>query len=524
MAEIYRRARRTIVWLGEAATLDEDRDAIIDATERMNFRPVEREWSDPKDQDILKDLIGVKAQGEPLELGHRRREVLMDFLNRPWWSRAWVFQEVVVAKGGIVLCGSLEMEMDTFINLLDGVCDLDLQEVGEAMSMMRSSRGYKAMFAIREARYEARTGLMFPSKSKWLATLWQAMGNLDATNPRDKVYAFLAFSDAQAENHVEPDYALPVGMVYTDAARQSILNVRSLDVLELALKTSWDSELLSSLPDYGPNFFHLPSWVPDFSRPLSSLPFMTHNVGGSNFYASRRMPYPYTIRSFSDKDGLRVQGHFISDVSSICPVDFPAFDPSQTLHETLKLKEVTSWVLAELDNPDTPTPLSDPTTILRTLLAEGAAADDTPNNMNYDSHRTRAVYDQEPAILDALHDGILVPGPSRASDPQSTKDLKIQYRYYRWMKRISEIVAHKRLFLTKDNGALGLAYEGIREGDVVAVLLGSKTPSVLRKVQRTQRRGEWRFVAQCYLDGWMRWEEHEGRGWTDEEVAKFMLY
>ncbi|KAL8902750.1 MAG: hypothetical protein Q9207_004403 [Kuettlingeria erythrocarpa] len=508
MAEIYRRARRTIVWLGEATILDEDRDAIIDATERMNFRPVEREWSDPKDQDILKDLIGFKAQGQPLELGHRRRGVLMDFLNRPWWSRAWVFQEVVVAKGGIVLYG---------------VCDLDLQEVGEAMSMMRSSRGYKAMFAIREARFEARNGLMFPSKSKWLATLWQAMGNLNATNPRDKVYAFLAFSDVQAENHVEPDYALPVGMVYADAARQTIHNVRSLDVLELALKTSRDSELTSSLPDYGPNFFHLPSWVPDFSRPLPSLPFMTHNVGGSNFYASRRMSYPYTIRSSTDRDGLRVQGHFISEISSICPVEFPTFDPSQTLHETLRLEEVTSWILAEL-GLNTSAPLSDPTTILRTLLAEGAAADDTPNNMNFDSHRTRAVYDQEPAILHALHDGILVPGPSRASDPQSAKDLKIQHRYYRWMKRISEIVAHKRLFLTKDNGALGLAYEGIREGDVVAVLLGSKTPSVLRKVQRTQRSGDWTFVAQCYLDGWMRWEEHEGRGWADEEVAKFMLY
>lgn len=415
MAEIYRRARRTVVWLGEASILDEDRDAIIDAAERMNFRPVEREWSDPKDQDILKALIGFQAEGRPLEVGRRRREVLMDFLNRPYYTRSWVFQEIVVAKGGIVLCGSFEMEMDIFINLLDGVCDLDLQEVGEAKSIMRSSRGYKPMFAIREARFEARNGLMFPSKSRWLATLWQAMGNLDATNPRDKVYAFLAFSDVQAETHVEPDYALPVGMVYTDAARQSILNARSLDVLELALKTSWDSETLLPLPDYGSKFFHLPSWVPDFSRPLPSLPFMTHNLGGSNFYASRKVPYPYTDRSFSDKDGLRVQGHFISEISSICPIVFPTFDPSQSLDDTLRLQEVISWILTELD-PHTAIPLSDPTTILRTLLAEGAAADDTPNNMNYDSHRTCAVYNNELAILQALEDGI-VPGPNRDSDP-----------------------------------------------------------------------------------------------------------
>lgn len=84
-------------------------------------------------------------------------------------------------------------------------------------------------------------------------------------------------------------------------------------------------------------------------------------------------------------------------------------------------------------------------------------------------------------------------------------------------------MAHKRLFVTKD-GDMGLAYEGISKGDVLTLLLGSKTPSVLRKVPRTQHRGEWRFVAQCYLDGWMRWGEHEDRGWKEGEVVKFILY
>ncbi|KAI4140614.1 MAG: hypothetical protein L6R39_005721 [Caloplaca ligustica] len=520
MAEIYRRAKRTIVWLGETSLLDEDRDYIVDAAERMNFRPVEREWSEVQDQNIIKDMIGVKAEGEAHELGQRRRQALAEFLNRPWFTRAWVFQEVVVAKRGTVLCGSLEMDMDIFINLLDGVCELDMQEVGEARSIMRSSKGYKPMFAIREGRFETRNGLSSSAKSNWLATLWQAMGNVNATDPRDKVYAFLAFSDTQVAP-IEPNYAWSVGMVYTDAARQSILNVRSLDVLELALKTAWPPELLQPLPDFGPLFYHLPSWVPDFSRPLPSLPFMTHNTGSSNFRASRKIPYPYTIRSSLDRDGLRVQGHFISTVSSICPIEFPTFDPSQTLHETLVLEEVVTWVRSELA-PGPPTPLSDPARVLRTLFAEGAGSDDTPNNMNYDSPRALAAYRNEPAILRALVDGI-VPAPYSSSDPPSISDLKTQYSYYRWMKKVSEIVTHKKLFLTKD-GDMGLAYEAIREGDVVAILLGSKTPTVLRKMEQIPGKGEWRFVAQCYLDGWMRGEEHEGREWTEEGAERFMLY
>ncbi|KAL8648166.1 MAG: hypothetical protein Q9210_005147 [Variospora velana] len=498
MADIYRRAERTVVWLGETTMLDDDRRAIVNATERMNFRPIEREWSEPRDQDIIKDLIGFKAEGESSELGRRRRQVLADALNRPWFTRAWVFQEVVVAKSGIVLYGSLEMDMDIFINLLDGVCEFDFQDVGAAKSMMRSSKGYRPMFAIREARFESRNGFSSAYKGKFLSTVWQAMGNVDATNPRDKVYAFLAFSDLEAESQISPSYELPIRSVYADATLKSIRSLRSLDALELALK---GSDLSTDLP----------SWVPDFSRPLPSFPFMTHNVGGSNFRASRKIPCPDLTRPGLDRHALAVQGSIISTVSSICPVSFPTFDPSQTLHESLKLDEIASWVVSHTDPPH------DRTTIVRTLLAEGAAADDTPNNEDYDSTKALQVYQDGSTLLEAYRAGH-VPAPNHVSDTPSVRALKVQYRYYSWMKRVSEIVVRKRVFVTED-GDLGLAYEAIREGDKVCVLLGSRTPTVLREVED----GQWRFVAQCYLNGWMRGEVHEGREWTEEKAESFVL-
>lgn len=166
MARIYQSAKRTVVWLGELDILDADRKDIVLATERMNYRPVEREYSISEDQVILKDLIGFGAQDSTGDSGHRRRGILAELLNRPWFTRAWVYQEVVVAQRGLVLCGNLEMDMDIFINLLDGVCDLDFQEVGEAASIMRSAKGYKPMFAIREARFESRVGLSSTKKSR----------------------------------------------------------------------------------------------------------------------------------------------------------------------------------------------------------------------------------------------------------------------------------------------------------------------------------------------------------------------
>ncbi|KAL8915298.1 MAG: hypothetical protein Q9171_000168 [Xanthocarpia ochracea] len=514
MADIYRRAQRTVVWLGELDVLEMDQQAITDATERMNFRPVEREYSTPEDQLILKDLIGFKAQGNAHDLGQRRREILAALLSRPWFTRAWVYQEVVVAQKGIVLCGSLEMDMDIFINLLDGVCDLDLQELEEAASIMYLSRGYKPMFAIREARFESRNGLSSPKKSKWLSTLWQAMGNLDATNPRDKVYAFLAFADSTQENRISPSYGKSITSVYTDATVRSIYSVGSLDVLELAIKSG-------ELPG------DFPSWVPDFSQPLPSSPFMTHNVGSTGFHASRDSQYTFRT-SNTELTTLKVRGHILSTVASVNSMDFHNHKPSQTLHDWIKLADVTAWVQSQAQhrisrkspNISKETLSTLELRILRTLLAGGAGSDDTPDNWDYnDAEAILEVYHNESSILEAKNNGLL-DKPFHQIDSDSIRRLKIQSRKYRWMQKIVKIMVNKKFFMSAESD-LGLAYEAVREGDLICILQGSKTPTILRRVETGSN--YCRFVAQCFVDQCMRGEPYEERGWSNENTETFVL-
>ncbi|KAL8663602.1 MAG: hypothetical protein Q9168_008070 [Polycauliona sp. 1 TL-2023] len=518
MADIYQRAKRTVVWLGELDISDMDRDAIISATERMNFRPIEREYSTPEDQMILKDLIGFGAQDDTDDSGQRRRHILAGLLNRPWFTRTWVYQEVVVAKSGVVLCGSLEMDMDIFINLLDGVCDLDFQEVGEAASIMHASRGYKPMFAIREARFEARNGLSSSKKSRWLSTIWQAMGNLDATNPRDKVYAFLAFADSTDENRISPSYGDSTESVYADATVRSIYSVGSLDVLELAVKSA------ESSPD-------LPSWVPDFSKPLPSSPFMTHNVGSTDFHASKDSKHIFRTSDNTNSKILIVRGHILSTVASIYPADFHNHQPSQTLHEWINLADIATWLQSQAQRlihrtiPHTSEDFSKDqdleSRILRTLLASGAGSDDTPNNLNYtDPLSILATYNNESSILST---NISKPIYHR-SDPPATATLKLQIGNYRWILKIMHILSNKKFFLSSDFH-LGLAYEDIREGDIVCVLQGAKTPTILRGVDGGGDADDHRckFVAQCYIDGYMRGEPYDERGWTEENIQTFTL-
>ncbi|KAL8688568.1 MAG: hypothetical protein Q9218_005558 [Villophora microphyllina] len=509
MADIYKRAQRTLVWLGEGTMLDEDRDAIIDATTRMSYRPVDNAYSSLEDQLIIQDLIGFEGRDQARKIGMRRRQLLADILNRPWWTRAWVFQEAVVAKRGTVLCGSLEIDMEVLINLLDGVCDHDLREVGESASIMHTSKGYKPMFAIREARFEELYGSSSSRKSKWLAMLWQGMGNLSATDLRDKVYAFLAFSDSEEAARIAPSYEKSVEAVYSDAAYRSIQSVESLDVLELAIKSDKSS-------------INLPSWVPDFSQPLPSLPFMTHNVGSTGFDASRGSSYPYwTHGTTKDVSKLYVRGRFVSVVESIAPVVFVEHKPPKSLHDTVKLLDIINWLTPKLQFMAGFPLHKIRERVLRALFAEGAGRDDTPGNLEYVDSTSLKVYDNEPTLLQRRHAGFFR-RPNLGAYSPKYKELVSQHRYLRWLEKVVKVMYHKKLFLSQHH-EVGLAYEAVEEGDLIYILLGSKTPSLLRKVSESARPECYRFVAQCYVEDWMRGEKHGGREWTVDDTEEFAI-
>ncbi|KAI4247404.1 MAG: hypothetical protein LQ352_006160 [Teloschistes flavicans] len=399
--------------------------------------------------------------------------------------------------------------MEVLINLLDGVCDRDFQEVGETASIMHTSKGYKPIFAIREARFEGMYGVTSSRKSKWLAMLWQGMGNLNATNQRDKVYAFLAFSDSEEVARIAPSYENSVGSVYSDAALRSIRSMRSLDVLELAIKCDQSS-------------FTLPSWVPDFSQPLPSLPFMTHNVGSTTFQASRGLPYPcWTQETPQNVCKLYVRGCVISTVKSIAPMIFPIPEPTKTLHDTIGLTEVIAWVTSNSPLGLSPSLHRIRERVLKTVFAEGAGMDDAPDNLDYDDSDTLTVYNNESMLLQRRHAGFFKrPAPTPKSD--AFKELKRQHLYLRWLERVVKIMHHKKLFLSRHND-FGLAYEAVEEGDLICILLGSQTPTLLRKVSDEAGQACYRFVAQCYIEGWMRGEKHEGRAWTEDDVKDFTI-
>jgi hypothetical protein len=85
----------------------------------------------------------------------------------------------------------------------------------------------------------------------------------------------------------------------------------------------------------------------------------------------------------------------------------------------------------------------------------------------------------------------------RASLTDEQKQLVADYEQ---LEDLVTITQHKNIFFT-EHLQLGLAGMVAQEGDVVAILYGSKAPIVLRKSR--DRENEYQAICQCYLNGWM---------------------
>ncbi|KAL9611788.1 MAG: hypothetical protein Q9167_003599 [Letrouitia subvulpina] len=514
MADIYRNAQRTIIWLGSGNILHQDEAFIADTASRMNFRPVVREISSIHDQDLLKELIGFGKGAHFSEDGMRRRRALAELLNHSWFTRAWVFQEAVVSKTSQIICGGLEMDFDIFINLLDGVCALDNRDIGLNQSILRHSTGYEPVYLMRATRFEYREAIIWANKHTLLSILWQAQSYFQATDPRDKVYAFLAFQNDSDHGRIRPAYENSVAYIYTDATARIIRQTGLLNILELASK---DCHILSDLP----------SWVPDFSRPPPSLPFIPHEVS-SDFEAAKDTHHCW-LTADDDWKFLWVQGRVVDKIRSICEIEFEDDGTSETLNEYLKLSKFKNWVTDQDKAPSSSlknclrSAKEDDLEqkLLRTLLAEGAKGHGALGSLNYDSEEILDAYRSEHITLKAKSDGML-DYSYKSSDSKTIRKLKRRQHCLVWMKDIARICRNKKFFLS-DDFYFGLAYRKIREGDLICILNGSRTPTIIRELTSGEEGSGYRFVAQCYLDGWMQGECPGGRTLQNDEIRTWKL-
>jgi hypothetical protein len=187
----------------------------------------------------------------------------MDLLNLPWFRRTWTVQELVLAREAIVLLGAKSIPWKSLRSAL-----LDLQERDNFLlgHSVRKSVSNPASFHDELWCYSTLANLSCTSyvpHENLMSTSLKVVRTKKSSNPKDKVYGLYGILDQMKIPHLpKVDYTKSVQQIYTEIARATIENDKSLDILqELRLPSS---------------VLNLPSWVPDWSntdymKPISYL-------------------------------------------------------------------------------------------------------------------------------------------------------------------------------------------------------------------------------------------------------------
>lgn len=243
MGDIYSSAERVLVWLGVSTPKAES---------AFRFMESKQSFSWPHDWDTEEDLSGL--------------ETVFDLLDRPWFRRLWVIQEVTLNDDVLIGCGDDLLDFATFRSCIfafwkffENLSDYDYDHpaVLGLWSVTRLIWIQDEFRASGRVRYE---------------TLLQQALHCETTDERDKVFAFRGIGDD--ERPVPgPDYTASVEHIYTDTAVALLCHGKSLDLLAL------------SGIGKRPQTSELPTWVPDlryqsFEEPFNVCDSADWNAGG----------------------------------------------------------------------------------------------------------------------------------------------------------------------------------------------------------------------------------------------------
>ncbi len=195
MRQIYEQAQQVLIWLGdtgigERIAMQSLANTGGSLSVRMKVWNTERKFGLGK---RLRDRVSQSVSGEwdarALEVGE-----LAQLLDRKWWRRVWIVQELVLAKKAVLLCGLDEVPWDAVkTRMRDGAFGILGSDAGQPVKQTEEG-SVVAKITLPNTDYLYLTAL----QEKWRFKIWdQSLYNLlytfrrfESSVPSDRIYAF----------------------------------------------------------------------------------------------------------------------------------------------------------------------------------------------------------------------------------------------------------------------------------------------------------------------------------------------
>lgn len=318
MGQIYGLAQEVFVWLGPS---DSDTLELFDLFHKLrrllDFKTTSEIYSAARgnyDYDMESSIKptkdGVTRPSIPPRFPRRSASIwraVESFLDRPWFSRVWTFQEVVLSTACTVYCGPCKISWGDLFDAFTSTLYADFDEY-------ISHKNFRVNI-VGSQRNRLRAG-----KRPALKALLQANRERNATEPRDHVYALRGMLDEEIARSIHVDYFTSLGEVYAKAAKVSIEQDGSLAILgDVEHRVTQESKL------------EMPSWVPDWRyRPISGMNMNVERSDGSTCFSASKGERPRSILYLEPKK-LGLKGFVVAKLTRFSEVrrwlDFSIQDP-----------------------------------------------------------------------------------------------------------------------------------------------------------------------------------------------------
>ncbi|QPC69369.1 hypothetical protein HYE68_000121 [Fusarium pseudograminearum] len=444
MRKIYAQATQVIAWLGEST-----RESLV------AFNYLSQDPHSTRRRLLSNEsgeLVGLDFIAEPHKTYHYKDDLtcLTKLLERPWFRRLWVLQEVVHGENVIVMAGK---ETVSWGLLTKSVQKLYRSGLILGKSSEKAQAGAAAVIEMESIR-RSRPDLL----SVLLAT-----NSGECSDARDRLYAVLNLAhDYNPQTDIGilgPDYSLQPKEIFTRFARWC---VGRGDINFLSCTTR------SKASESGDN--QLPSWVPDwtdidnhhsFARYLDRVPF--HADTGLE-------QLPHKPPSITEDNELVLFGAVVDVIEHVGPSS--TFNKSNMDAEPKQLIDTAIanklWLGNCLNISQLVTGSSEKQfwrTVTATLTGVGYAVGEDFGERFY-------------KYLQLLEEMSHYAGP-KAQISNSAMDYFISHKYLSASIESSILMwASRRRFAVTQQGMMAL----VPNGNVVTVVAGSKVPLVFREV------------------------------------------
>lgn len=449
MGELFACAAHVVVWLGPEANgsgMAMERLEYIGSQVDVDWGGMHRITPAAKLEHVDRSIADPNSD---LPMDAEQSAAVVSLLNRGWFDRLWIRQEILVAEDkAFVCCGPRRMPWSVFRKAL-------------RLFYSRRSEPYTVVYLLQN-RMRVIGGFVFQLRWTDVLGIRGIFDNALCSDPRDRIYGIksLLLEDQQGLCG-QPDYTRPAVDLYSEFTRNYIMgHPNGLTILRQCE--------LSRIP----NHWSGPSWVPDWSTRAS------FHWGKDTFASSQIQGFS----AFPEIGTLRVLGVSRTVVTEMRSA--PKFYDRDWSEAVEFLRRITPPQSATTKYPSGGFLLR---AIARTVVC-GALLDFVHvRDGNYPTSRIA-----EAVVNKFVSGGDLV-----------DEDYKIGSDAQRFLKRMDWGSGGNNFFLGT-GGYVGVAPPSTKIGDEIFVVVGCQQPLVLRNCLKGANR--YSVVGECYVEGCARGE------------------